>query len=163
MDVLYQTRIQKERFQDRCAARRAAVPLGVAVPAGLRGGKGASAAPCARQPQPRSAALGCHLFVFAPRLPHRPDDYEKAKGKYIVNAGTMQLLKKEAVVLHPLPRVDEVRACSGGACPHCSPRVRARAAAAAGAAAAAAAAAGCLAAAVAAVAATPLPCYWQAV
>lgn len=55
VDVLYQTRIQKERFQDR------------------------------------------------------PEDYEAAKGKYIVDAALMQLLKKDAVVMHPLPRVDEVR------------------------------------------------------
>ncbi|KAL4448208.1 hypothetical protein ABPG75_005427 [Micractinium tetrahymenae] len=54
VDVLYQTRIQKERFQDR------------------------------------------------------PDDYEKAKGKYIINAETMKQMKKDAIVLHPLPRVDEI-------------------------------------------------------
>lgn len=54
VDVLYQTRIQKERFQDR------------------------------------------------------PEDYEKAKGKYIIDLDTMALMKKDAVVLHPLPRVDEI-------------------------------------------------------
>ncbi|PSC67787.1 Aspartate carbamoyltransferase chloroplastic [Micractinium conductrix] len=54
VDVLYQTRIQKERFQDR------------------------------------------------------PDDYEKAKGKYIINAETMKQLRKDAIVMHPLPRVDEI-------------------------------------------------------
>ena len=54
VDVLYQTRIQKERFQDR------------------------------------------------------PEDYEKAKGKYIIDRELMKLLKKEAVVMHPLPRVDEI-------------------------------------------------------
>lgn len=63
--MLYQTRIQKERFQDR------------------------------------------------------PEDYEAAKGKYIVDAALMQLLKKDSVVMHPLPRVDEVRGegrllCVGG-------------------------------------------------
>lgn len=54
MDVLYQTRIQKERFQDR------------------------------------------------------PEDYEAAKGKYIVDAALMKLMKPHSVVMHPLPRVDEV-------------------------------------------------------
>ena len=54
MDVLYQTRIQKERFQDR------------------------------------------------------PEDYELAKGKYIVDSGVMALLPKHGVVMHPLPRVDEI-------------------------------------------------------
>jgi len=54
VDVLYQTRIQKERFQDR------------------------------------------------------PEDYEKAKGKFIIDPGTMALMRDDAVVLHPLPRVDEI-------------------------------------------------------
>ena len=55
-DVLYQTRIQKERFQDR------------------------------------------------------PEDYERAKGKYIVDLELMKLLPKHGVVMHPLPRVDEISA-----------------------------------------------------
>lgn len=54
VDVLYQTRIQKERFQDR------------------------------------------------------PEDYEKAKGKYIIDKEVMELLPKHGVVMHPLPRVDEI-------------------------------------------------------
>ncbi len=54
VEVLYQTRIQKERFQDR------------------------------------------------------PEDYEKARGKYIINADLMKILPKQSVVMHPLPRVDEV-------------------------------------------------------
>jgi len=54
VDVLYQTRIQKERFQDR------------------------------------------------------PEDYEKAKGKYIIDAEVMRLLPQHAVVMHPLPRVDGI-------------------------------------------------------
>ena len=54
VEVLYQTRIQKERFQDR------------------------------------------------------PEDYEKARGKYIISADLMKVLPKQSVVMHPLPRVDEV-------------------------------------------------------
>lgn len=54
VDVLYQTRIQKERFEDR------------------------------------------------------PQDYDAAKGKYIIDATLMEALGKEAVVMHPLPRVDEI-------------------------------------------------------
>jgi hypothetical protein len=57
LDVLYQTRIQKERFQDR------------------------------------------------------PEDYEAAKGKYIVSPSVLGLMRPSAVVMHPLPRVDEVRGC----------------------------------------------------
>ncbi|KAK9828461.1 hypothetical protein WJX72_000131 [[Myrmecia] bisecta] len=55
VDVLYQTRIQKERFADR------------------------------------------------------PDDYEKARGKYIIDNQTLKLLRKDAVIMHPLPRVDEIK------------------------------------------------------
>ena len=58
VEVLYQTRIQKERFQDR------------------------------------------------------PEDYEKARGKYIINKDVMKILPQKSVVMHPLPRVDEVRFCS---------------------------------------------------
>ena len=54
VDVLYQTRIQKERFGDRL------------------------------------------------------DDYEKAKGKYIVDQSVMDALSDTACVMHPLPRVDEI-------------------------------------------------------
>ena len=54
VEVLYQTRIQKERFQDR------------------------------------------------------PEDYEKARGRYIINKDIMKMLPQKSVVMHPLPRVDEV-------------------------------------------------------
>ncbi|MEW5297825.1 MAG: hypothetical protein WDW36_001007 [Sanguina aurantia] len=53
VDVLYQTRIQKERFTN-------------------------------------------------------PEEYGQARGKYIVDAALMQVLPKHAVVMHPLPRVDEI-------------------------------------------------------
>ena len=54
VDVLYMTRIQKERFKD-------------------------------------------------------PADYAAAKGKYVLDADVMRAMRRDAVVLHPLPRVDEVR------------------------------------------------------
>lgn len=54
VDVIYQTRIQKERFGDRIA------------------------------------------------------DYEKARGKYIIDQNVMDALSKDAIVMHPLPRVDEI-------------------------------------------------------
>ena len=53
VDVLYQTRIQKERFAN-------------------------------------------------------PEDYAKASGKYIVDRTIMDALPKSSVVMHPLPRVDEI-------------------------------------------------------
>ncbi len=54
VDVLYQTRIQRERFGDRT------------------------------------------------------EDYEKARGRYVINAEVMEALSNDAVIMHPLPRVDEI-------------------------------------------------------
>ena len=54
VDVIYQTRIQRERFGDRTR------------------------------------------------------DYEEACGKYIVDAGVMKALKADGIVMHPLPRVNEI-------------------------------------------------------
>jgi len=53
-DVLYQTRIQKERFGDKI------------------------------------------------------DEYERVKGIYTISPKEMKLLKKDAILMHPLPRVDEI-------------------------------------------------------
>lgn len=53
-DVLYQTRIQKERFGDRMA------------------------------------------------------DYEAARGKFVVDRGVMEALPASGIVMHPLPRLDEI-------------------------------------------------------
>lgn len=36
------------------------------------------------------------------------DEYAAARGKYVIDARTMRALKERAVVLHPLPRVDEI-------------------------------------------------------
>jgi len=54
VDVVYQTRIQKERFGDRVA------------------------------------------------------DYEKCRGIYVIDAASLGLLRTDAIVMHPLPRLDEV-------------------------------------------------------
>ena len=54
VDVIYQTRIQKERFGDRTT------------------------------------------------------EYEQARGKYIVDRSVMDCMQDHAVVMHPLPRVDEI-------------------------------------------------------
>ena len=35
--------------------------------------------------------------------------YAKARGKYIIDTNIMNIMQKHAVVMHPLPRVDEVR------------------------------------------------------
>lgn len=38
-----------------------------------------------------------------------PEDYEKAKGVYIIDNKIMSILSKDSIVMHPLPRVDEIR------------------------------------------------------
>ncbi|RDX88199.1 Aspartate carbamoyltransferase 2, chloroplastic, partial [Mucuna pruriens] len=42
------------------------------------------------------------------RFGERIDLYEKARGKYIVNQGILKVMPKHAVVMHPLPRLDEI-------------------------------------------------------
>jgi aspartate carbamoyltransferase catalytic subunit len=54
-DVVYQTRIQKERFADR------------------------------------------------------PGEYDQVRGIYVIDREAMELLPRDAIVMHPLPRVDEIR------------------------------------------------------
>jgi aspartate carbamoyltransferase catalytic subunit len=54
VDVVYQTRIQKERFGDRLA------------------------------------------------------DYEQCRGVYVINSESLRLMKANAIVMHPLPRLDEI-------------------------------------------------------
>src|ERR1035437_191867 len=54
VDVVYQTRIQKERFGDRI------------------------------------------------------DDYEKCRGVYVIDRQTLSLMKSKSIIMHPLPRLDEI-------------------------------------------------------
>ena len=54
VDVVYQTRIQKERFGDRIS------------------------------------------------------DYEKCRGVYLINSDSLRLMRANAIVMHPLPRLDEI-------------------------------------------------------
>ncbi|GLU23813.1 hypothetical protein SLE2022_397900 [Rubroshorea leprosula] len=42
------------------------------------------------------------------RFGERIDHYEEARGKYIVNQDVMKVMQKHAVVMHPLPRLDEI-------------------------------------------------------
>jgi aspartate carbamoyltransferase catalytic subunit len=39
-----------------------------------------------------------------------PKEYEKAKGKFILNIGNVQKMKETAIIMHPLPRIDEISA-----------------------------------------------------
>lgn len=36
------------------------------------------------------------------------EDYEKAKGKYVINEENLKLIKKDSIVMHPLPHVEEI-------------------------------------------------------
>jgi len=54
VDVVYQTRVQKERFGDRIA------------------------------------------------------EYEKCRGVYVINSETLRLMKPKSIIMHPLPRLDEI-------------------------------------------------------
>eukprot|EP00850_Spirogloea_muscicola_P004337 SM000018S03702 [mRNA] locus=s18:832534:834347:- [translate_table: standard] len=42
------------------------------------------------------------------RFGERIDDYNAARGKYIVDRRVMDVLPRDAVVMHPLPRLDEI-------------------------------------------------------
>ncbi len=42
------------------------------------------------------------------RFGDRPNEYEQARGKYIIDRSVLDCMRKEAIVMHPLPRVDEI-------------------------------------------------------
>ncbi|CAL1403788.1 unnamed protein product [Linum trigynum] len=42
------------------------------------------------------------------RFGERTDLYEEARGKYIVDSDVLDVMQKHAVVMHPLPRLDEI-------------------------------------------------------
>ena len=42
------------------------------------------------------------------RFSDRSEEYYEAKGKYILDRSVLDCMKKDAVILHPLPRVDEI-------------------------------------------------------
>ena len=58
------------------------------------------------------AALGEVDVVYQTRIQKErfesPDDYEAAKGRYIIDARLMKSMQPGAILLHPLPRVDEI-------------------------------------------------------
>lgn len=43
------------------------------------------------------------------RFGERIDLYEEARGKYIVDRDVLSVMQDHAVVMHPLPRLDEVK------------------------------------------------------
>ncbi|HUZ01329.1 MAG TPA: aspartate carbamoyltransferase [Thermomicrobiaceae bacterium] len=51
-------------------------------------------------------------IVYQTRIQHErfasEADYEAARGRYIIDPDAMRLLRSEAILMHPLPRVDEI-------------------------------------------------------
>lgn len=43
------------------------------------------------------------------RFGENVDDYEKAKDKYIIDKSILRIMKKNAIIMHPLPRVSEIK------------------------------------------------------
>ena len=37
-----------------------------------------------------------------------PEDYQKAKGQYILDSSLANTMKTDAIIMHPLPRVNEI-------------------------------------------------------
>ena len=42
------------------------------------------------------------------RFADNPDDYFKAQGKYVVDESVLATMRGDAIVMHPLPRLDEI-------------------------------------------------------
>ncbi len=59
-----------------------------------------------------AAALAKSDFVYVTRVQRErfdnPEDYEKVKGSYIFDKKLLKKAKKNIIILHPLPRVDEI-------------------------------------------------------
>ena len=57
-------------------------------------------------------ALSVSDIVYVTRIQRErfedPAEYEKLKGLYIINRALIDQAKKDIIILHPLPRVDEI-------------------------------------------------------
>src|SRR5579885_415983 len=42
------------------------------------------------------------------RFGDRLSDYEKCRGLYVINRESLKLMRQDAIIMHPLPRVDEI-------------------------------------------------------
>ena len=56
----------------------------------------------------RQADVVYQTRIQKERFSGRTGEYEQARGKYIVDRSVMDCMQKHAVVMHPLPRVDEI-------------------------------------------------------
>ncbi len=59
-----------------------------------------------------NAVLGDVDVVYQTRIQKErfdsPADFEQARGAYVIDAGSLATLKQDAIIMHPLPRVDEI-------------------------------------------------------
>jgi Aspartate/ornithine carbamoyltransferase, Asp/Orn binding domain len=82
-----------------------------------------AAQPLQRVAASKHAARAQHIVADAwlmglqERFLDRLEDYAAARGKYIIDKQLMKSLKQDAVIMHPLPRVDEV--CAAASCDCC--------------------------------------------
>ena len=56
----------------------------------------------------RQADVVYQTRIQKERFGERTGEYEQARGKYIVDRSVMDCMQEHAVVMHPLPRVDEI-------------------------------------------------------
>lgn len=59
-----------------------------------------------------AAASASHVLyvtrIQKERFGDRPDDYEKAQGKFIVDGSVTAVMQKDSIIMHPLPRTSEL-------------------------------------------------------
>lgn len=60
------------------------------------------------EPALRKSDVVYQTRVQKERFADKPEEYLRAKGKFIITRASMALMKSDAVLMHPLPRVDEI-------------------------------------------------------
>lgn len=120
VDVLYQTRIQKERFLVRPDPVSTAALGCDDVPCHCLCSTFLTRTKRASQPETHASIMGgpcdcinvCHRMhlktIQCMAVQDRPELYDECKGKLIIDQAMLELLKPSAVLMHPLPRVDEI-------------------------------------------------------
>lgn len=103
VDVLYQTRIQKASALLCSHARHHHTMHTLAA-------RSVASAALVKLSSQRSRIVSiCNANGLQERFLDRLEDYAAARGKYIIDKQLLGTLKRDAVIMHPLPRVDEVR------------------------------------------------------
>ncbi|MDI3340224.1 MAG: aspartate carbamoyltransferase [Sphaerobacter sp.] len=65
-----------------------------------------------REESDLAAVLPTADVVYQTRIQHErfssEEDYQAARGRYIIDAASLRSMRPDAIVMHPLPRVDEI-------------------------------------------------------